>query len=56
MLYFVMLGYYLLEDCSSKEKKKVNLDGGKEVGGIEGWETITSVYSMRKESISNKRR
>lgn len=60
MFYFVLFGSYLLEAYSilMRDKKAVDPEGsggGKELGGAEGGETIVRIYSIRKESISNKR-
>ena len=53
MFYFFLFGCYLLEACSflMRDRKGVDLDGrdgGEELGGVEGEETVICVYCMRK--------
>ena len=59
MFYFVMFVCYLFESCSSvmRGRKEVDLEereGGNELRGIKGHETIISRYCMRKGPIFNK--
>lgn len=47
---------YLLETCSllMRDRKGEDLEGregDRELGGMEGWETVTSMYCMSIESI-----
>ena len=48
-----MFGCYLLEACSflMRDRKGVDLDGrdgGEELGGVEGEETVIRIYYVRK--------